>query len=106
LLNGDQQFNNLSGSVVNAGIGFPNPSLVTVLRRTANGGQIPIRIDLNKAMRDPRERVLIQAGDTIILQETLDEAIARYFTEVFQLNLLGTIIRQNDLIGTTTLRVP
>ena len=57
-------------------------------------------------MRDPRERVLIQAGDTIILQETMDEAIGRYFTEVFQLNLLGTIIRQNDLIGTTSLRVP
>jgi protein involved in polysaccharide export with SLBB domain len=106
LLNGDQSLNNLAGNVVNSGIGFPNASLVTVIRRTANGGQIPIRIDLNKAMRDPRQRILIQAGDFIILQETLDEAIARYFTEQFQLNLLGTIIRQNDLLGTTTLRAP
>jgi protein involved in polysaccharide export with SLBB domain len=106
LINGSQQANNLSGSTVNAGIGFPNPSLVTVIRRTANGGQIPIRISLNKAMRDPRERILVQAGDTIILQETLDEAVGRYFSEVFQLNLLGTVIRQNDLLGTTTLRVP
>jgi hypothetical protein len=106
LLNGDQSLNNLAGNVVNSGIGFPNASLVTVIRRTANGGQIPIRIDLNKAMRDPRQRILIQAGDFIILQETLDEAIARYFTEQFQLNLLGTIVRQRDLLGTTNLRVP
>jgi protein involved in polysaccharide export with SLBB domain len=106
LINGAQGFNNLSGNIVNPGVGFPNPSLVTVIRRTARWGQIPIRIDLNQALRDPRQRILIQAGDLIILQETLDETIARYFTEVFQLNLLGTIIRQNDLIGTTTLRVP
>jgi protein involved in polysaccharide export with SLBB domain len=106
LINGAQQFNNLSGNIITPGVGFPNPTLVTVIRRTANGGQIPIRLDLNVALRDPRQRILIQAGDLIILQETLDETIARYFTEVFQLQLLGTIIRQNDLLGTSTLRVP
>jgi protein involved in polysaccharide export with SLBB domain len=106
LINGAQQSSNLSGAVIVPGIGFPNPSLVTVVRKTAHGGQIPIRIDLNRALRDPRQRILVQAGDLIILQETPSEAIARYFSEQFQLNLLGTIIRQNDLIGTTTLKVP
>jgi protein involved in polysaccharide export with SLBB domain len=106
LLNGDQSLNQLSGNAVNSGFGFPNPSLVTVLRRTANGGQIPIRIDLNLAMRDPRERILIQAGDFIILQETLDESFGRYVTEKFTFNLLNTFINNGHYLGTQNLNVP
>jgi len=63
-------------------------------------------VSLNDQLRDPRNRLLIQPGDYIILQETLDESFARYFTTVFKLDLLGTIIRQNDLLGTTNLNVP
>ena len=33
------------------GIGFPNPSLVSILRRTPGGGQVVIRVDLNRALR-------------------------------------------------------
>ncbi len=106
LVNGGQSVNNLSGNLIQPGIGFPSPSLVTVLRRTPGGGQIPIRIDLNKALRDRRERVLIQPGDVVILQQSVTEALAQYFTSVFHLNLLGTIIRQQDLLGTSTLSVP
>jgi protein involved in polysaccharide export with SLBB domain len=106
LVNGGQQANNLSGNLIQPGIGFPSPSLVTVLRRTRGGGQIPIRIDLNRALRDRRERVLIQPGDVIILQQTPLEALAQYFTQVFHLDFLGTIIRQRDLTGTSTLNLP
>jgi len=56
--------------------------------------------------RDPRERVLVQAGDIIILQETVAEALTRYVSEMWKFSFLGTIIRQNDLIGTSTLNVP
>ena len=106
LFNGNQSTNNLSGAIIVAGIGFPSPSLVTILRRTPGGGQIPIRVSLNDAMRDPRQRVLIQPGDWIILQETLDECITRYVTNQLHLTLLGTIINQADLLGTTTLNLP
>jgi protein involved in polysaccharide export with SLBB domain len=106
LINGNINQSNLSGNIVQSGIGFPSPSLITILRRTPGGGQIPIRVSLNDALRDPRQRVLIQPGDWIILQETLEETITRYFTEQFHLNFLGTIIRQNDLIGTATLNLP
>ena len=106
IVNGGQNYNNLSGSLIQPGIGFPSPSLVTVLRRTAGGGQIPIRVDLNKALRDRRERLLIQPGDVVILQQTVGEAIAQYFTDVLHLDFLGTIIRQRDLLGTGTLSVP
>jgi hypothetical protein len=97
---------NLSGNVIQPGLGFPSPSLVTVLRRTPGDRQIPIRIDLNRALRDPRERILIQAGDIIILQETPLEAVSRYVTNVLRFDFLGTFIRQRDLTGTATLTVP
>ena len=41
-------------------------------------------MDLNRAFRDPRERILIQPGDIIVLQETPGEAFARYFTQTFR----------------------
>ena len=106
LVNGAFNTNNLAGNVLQAGLGFPSPSLVTILRRTPGGGQIPIRVTLDRALRDPRERVLIQPGDVIILQETVAEAVTRYVTNVFKVDFLGTFIRQRDLIGTSTLQVP
>ena len=83
LLNGAFGGNNLNGLLIQPGIGNPNPSALTVVRRTPNGGQIPISVDLNRALRDPRERILVQPGDVLILQETTGEALARYFTNVF-----------------------
>jgi hypothetical protein len=106
LINGNLNQNNLSGNVVQSGLGFPSPSLITILRRTPGGGQIPIRVSLNEALRDPRQRVLIQPGDFIILQETMEEAIVRYITEQWHFNFLGTIIRQQDLLGTSNINVP
>jgi hypothetical protein len=106
LLNGGLNTSNLSGSAIQVGLGFDNPSLVTVLRRTAGGGVIPVRVDLNRTLRDPDERLIVRAGDVILLQETPLEAFSRYFSEQFKINLLGTFIRQRDLIGTANLNVP
>ena len=50
---------------------------------------------------------MIQPKDIIILQNTVGEAVAQYITNgFFHFNLLGTVIRQNDLIGTTTINSP
>jgi hypothetical protein len=105
-INGGFNSNNLTGSLINGGMGFPSPSLVTILRRTHGGSQIPIRVSLNRALRDPRERILIQAGDIVLLQETVEEAITRYIQTNLRFNFLGTIIRQRDLTGTATLALP
>ena len=101
LVNGAFGGNNLNGLLIQPGIGNPSPSALTVLRRTPNGGQIPISVDLNRALRDPRERILIQPGDVLILQETTGEAIARYFTNVF--NFTATSTRGS---ATTSVSVP
>ena len=90
-INGNVNQNNLSGSVVQSGLGFPSPSLLTILRKTPGGGQIPIKVSLNEALRDPRRRVLVQPGDIIILQETLDETIARLRHEPVALQLLRDV---------------
>jgi protein involved in polysaccharide export with SLBB domain len=100
LVNGGITQNNLSGNIIATGLGSPSPSKVTVLRRTKGHGQISILVDLNKALNDPRENILIQAGDVVILQETVGEAMTRYFTSVFRYNLFGVFSRQGDFLGT------
>jgi protein involved in polysaccharide export with SLBB domain len=106
LLNGGTNANNLVGTLITSGLGAPSPSLITIVRKTHEGGQIPIRVSLNQALRDPRERVRILPGDVIILQESPTEAITRYITTNLRFNFLATIINQRDLFGTATLNVP
>ena len=106
LVNGGVNQSNLSGSILQGGLGFPSPSLLTVIRKVPGGGQVAIRVDLNRALRDPRERILVQSGDFLILQETLGESIGRYVSAVLRFNFLGTIVRQRDLTGTTNLALP
>ncbi|MBL8794038.1 MAG: hypothetical protein JNM56_09035 [Planctomycetia bacterium] len=107
LINGGQNSNNFTGQTQSGGIGFPNPSLVSVVRRTPGGGQVTIHVNLNRALQDPRERILLQPDDIIILQNTMGEAIAQYFsTSFFRLDFLGTILRRNDAIATTAISAP
>jgi hypothetical protein len=83
LINGAFGGSNLSGVLINPGFGNPSPTELTVLRRTPGGQQVPIFVDLVKALRDPRERILVKAGDVLILQEKPEEAVARWFTQAF-----------------------
>jgi hypothetical protein len=88
------------------GIDRPNPSLLTVLRRTPGGGQVNIRVDLNRALRDPRENILVKPGDVLVLQETPAEAVARYLTNVFRFGVAGRIFDRRDVTGTGTVQLP
>jgi protein involved in polysaccharide export with SLBB domain len=106
LLNGGLSASNLSGAVIQPGVGNPSPSLLAVLRQTPNGGQVTIRVDLNEAVRDPRENILVQAGDVLILQETPDEAITRYFSQVFQINLFTRFLNRADAQGSASIVLP
>ncbi|HUG89371.1 MAG TPA: hypothetical protein VML55_00970 [Planctomycetaceae bacterium] len=54
-------------------------SKVIVLRTLPDGCEVPIEVDLYKAIRDPGQRVVIQAGDRIILRYTRLEAIGAFF---------------------------
>jgi hypothetical protein len=97
---------NINGQIINPGLSFPTPTLVSVLRRTPDGGQVVIRVDLDRALRDPRERILIQPKDLIILQESPQEAIARYVSEMFNFNLRYIFVNNGHALGTTTTNAP
>lgn len=84
LMNGGFGGANFNGQIVGRGMGNPSPSLLTVLRKAPNNQQVAIRVDLNEALRDPRENIIVQSGDMLILQETPGEAFARYMTAVFR----------------------
>jgi hypothetical protein len=105
-LNGGQSSQNFSGAALQAGLGNPSPSLVSVVRRTPDGGQVVIRVNLNDAVRDPRENILVQDQDLLVLQEQPDEAIARYFSQVVQVNFFGRFLDRADAQGSITVVAP
>jgi len=48
--------------------GIINPTRVIVVRQLPSGEQLKIRVDLNRAVVDSRERILIQSGDFVMLE--------------------------------------
>lgn len=54
-------------------------SSVVILRRTPDGAQVPIKVDLYRALTDPSERILIQPGDMVMLRYKMHEAIGAFF---------------------------
>ncbi len=58
------------GSVLAGGSpGFMRePTRVLILRKLPDGRQLPIRVDLDRAMKDEKERILIQPDDVVMLQ--------------------------------------
>lgn len=106
LLNGGVNGNNLSGGITAAGIGNPSPSLLSVIRRTEDGRQVNIRVDLTRALKDPRENILVRENDILILQETPGEAFARYTKDALLLNFLFNFLQRQDATGTANLVIP
>ena len=97
LINGGFSQNAFVANSVNAGLGTPSPSLVTVLRSLPDGRQIPIRVNLNKAFQDPRENILIMPGDVLVQQERPGEAIGRYLTQTFRVTTAVQSIRSRSI---------
>jgi protein involved in polysaccharide export with SLBB domain len=97
LVNGGFSQNLFVANAVGTGVGAPSPSLCTIVRTLPDGRTYPIRVDVNKAFRDSRERVLIQPGDFLVLQETPGESIARYFSQTLRFNTSVDVIRAGSL---------
>jgi hypothetical protein len=91
---------NTNGTLVGSGFGAPSPNLVTVIRKTPERGQVAIRVDLDKALRDPRERILIQPGDLLILQEQPEQALGRYLSQTFRLSAIYDLFLSSRATGT------
>jgi hypothetical protein len=54
-----------------------------VLRRIPGDRQLAIRIDLNQAINDPKQRLLVKAGDTLVLRFKPQEELLNLVSNVF-----------------------
>ena len=59
------------------------PTELIVLRRIPGNRQLNIRVDLNDAINDPRERLLVKAGDTLVLRFKPQEELINFATSTF-----------------------
>jgi hypothetical protein len=78
-------------SVFRAGAGPGNvvpPTRALILRKLPNGQQLAIRADLSRAMRDPKERIIIQPGDVVMLHYKPGELAANVTLNFFNFNFL------------------
>ena len=62
------------------------PSEAIVVRELPCGSSISMRIDLNQALQDPSQRILIKPNDVVILRYTLTEEIGNVLINMFQIN--------------------
>jgi protein involved in polysaccharide export with SLBB domain len=104
--NGNFAATNFNGVNTQPGLGMPSPTLLTVVRKLPHGGQIPIRVDVGKAIRNPRERILVQPGDILVLQETPEQGIVRYVTQMVNLNWINKYWQTPFGLGTMSFSLP
>ena len=64
------------------------PSEAIIVRRLSDGSQIPIKIDLNLALQDSSQRILIQPEDTVLVRYTCAEDTINTFLSLIQFNFL------------------
>jgi protein involved in polysaccharide export with SLBB domain len=71
------------------------PSEAIVIRELPCGSSIAMKIDLNRALENPSERIIIQPNDVVMVRYTLAEELGNVFINLFQINyLLGAGLRR------------
>ncbi len=64
---------------------------VIIVRELPCGSSIAMRVDLNKALEDPSQRILIKPNDVVILKYKVKEEIGNVLINMIQINyLLGS----------------
>jgi protein involved in polysaccharide export with SLBB domain len=107
LYNGAFGGSNLSGTLIQPGLGNPSPSLLVVLRKVPGRGQVPIAVDLRDAMKYPQERIPIRPGDVLVLQEKPAEALARWATQTFfNFNIFWNVFNSRSAVGVFDFAAP
>lgn len=84
-------FGGVSANVFRAGAGPGNvipPTRAVIIRKLPDGGQVLIRVDLNCARHDPRERVIIQPGDFVMMHYKAHEIAGNVALNFFNFTYL------------------
>lgn len=79
---------NVGGNVGGRGNQFCQPSEAIIVRELPCGSSIAMKVDLNRALENPSERVLIQPNDVVLVRYTLAEEVGNVLLNVFQFNYL------------------
>ncbi|SFH84621.1 polysaccharide biosynthesis/export family protein [Planctomicrobium piriforme] len=69
-----------------------HPSRVIIVRKLCDGSQISIRVDLDRAVDDEKERVLIQPDDLVMLYFKPTEGISNTALNFFNWNFQAPIV--------------
>tara|TARA_R110002049_G_scaffold27321_2_gene94059 strand:+ start:157385 stop:158827 length:1443 start_codon:yes stop_codon:yes gene_type:complete len=65
-------------SFIGGGFGGAAPTQLYVIRKMPCGQEYNISVDLKRALNDPRERILVQPGDTLILRYKCHEEVVNF----------------------------
>ena len=71
------------------------PSEAIVVRELPCGSSISMRVDLNKALQDTSQRILIKPKDVVILRYTITEEIGNALLNMIQINYFMNSIGRN-----------
>lgn len=83
------------GSTGGRGLGVGNimpATQVTVLRK-CGCEQVAIDVDLRRALSDPRERIIVQPGDIIVLDYRRNELAVNFTVSLFQFGGIWSVFR-------------
>jgi protein involved in polysaccharide export with SLBB domain len=106
IVNGGFTQNAFVAQAFATGLGTPSPSLASVLRTLPNGQQVTIRVDLDRALRDPRENIRIMPKDFVVLQELPGSAVVRYMTQTFRFSNTQELARTSTFNSTLGATIP
>ncbi len=106
LFNGNTAQNTLTGITTQSLLSNVNPSQLSVIRRTSDGRQVVIVVDLNRAAEDRRERILVQPGDVLVLQQTIGEALLSYVVPKLNFSLQGRPLTTTNPVINTGVTLP
>jgi len=76
-------------------VGGVPPGQVYIMRKTSCGDQITIAVDMVRALRDPRSRALVHAGDMLWLQYKPTEEILNFGLGAFFTYGIADLLRSN-----------
>lgn len=83
------------GANLGTALGGAPPGQLYILRKTPCNGQVIIAVDMNRAIRDPRARPLIQPGDVLILRYKPEEEVLNFGIGTFFLHGFFQFFRRN-----------
>ncbi len=70
------------------------PTRVIVSRKLPSGELIENRVDVKRAMHDPRERLLIAPGDVVSLEYTPEEIASNFAINLVTFNFMVIVNRK------------